>query len=169
MDDRNLQLGDSKDVLELTSADAIIEQLATMIDQCRRRVLIFSHDLEPRIYDCERIDAALASAITRSQRVEVQILVQNIDAVVKADHYLVKLMRRLSSYVEIRKTAPQHRHRDLAFALIDDCGYLQRSPGDGRSYDCCYNDRLTVRDLAEDFKLMWQYSLRASELMRLYF
>jgi hypothetical protein len=168
MVDQGLQLGISKDILVLHQHQQITETLVDMISQSRLNIRILSHDLEPHIYSSSLVCQTLASVISQNRRARVEVLIQDIDVVVKADHGLIKLMRHLSSYVEIRKTAPEHSQCDQAFTLIDDCGYLQRSLDDSRELEICYNSRRKVRNLASEFKGMWEHSLRATELLRLY-
>lgn len=168
MVEHDLKLGISKDLLVLHKREQLIDALADMIGQCRTTVRIFSRNLEPHIYNHEAICEPLATMISQNRRARVEILVQDIDAVVKVDHALVKLMRHLSSFVEIRKTTEEHFQYDHAFALIDDCGYYHRQPQDSREFEICYNNRLEVRNLTNEFKTLWDHSLRASELLRLH-
>lgn len=168
MTEPELQLGISKDVLIMYKRQQLTETLADMISQSRRTVRIFSDNLEPRIYSHEAICQPLASMVSQSRRAKVEILIQDIEAVIKADHAMVKLMRHLSSYVEIRITAQEHSQYDQAFALIDDCGYYHRRPQDSRDFEVCYNGRLKVRDLANEFKAMWEQSRRATKLLQLH-
>ena len=168
MTEYNLQLGINKDVLIMHKRQQLTETLSDMISQSRVTLRIFSHNLEPRIYNHEAICQPLATMISQNRGARVEILIQDIDAVVKADHAMVKLMRHLSSYVEIRITAQEHRQYDQAFALIDDCGYYHRRPQDSREFEVCYNGRRKVRDLENEFKIMWDHSLRATKLLQLH-
>ncbi|MGR9100186.1 MAG: DUF7931 domain-containing protein, partial [Gammaproteobacteria bacterium] len=62
----------------------------------------------------------------------------------------------------------QHSRYDHAFVTVDDSGYYHRHPRDSRLYEVCYNDRLRVKLLLDDFREMWDQGLRATELLRLY-
>ena len=168
MTEQGLQLGISKDVLVLHKHEQLTETLADMVSQSRSALRIFSYDLEPHVYNHLAICTPLAEMINRNRFSNVQVLVQNIDAVGKVDHCLVELMRKLSSFVEIRVTAQEHSRYDHAFAVIDDCGYYHRHPQDSREFEVCYNDRGKAKNLLDEFNTMWEHGVRASELLQLY-
>ena len=167
-DQKQHQLGTSKDLLILENYPDLTAAIADMISQARMKVCIFSYELEPKIFHRESICNAISQLIAANSRAKVQILVQDIEPVKKVDHCLVNLMRHLSSFVEIRKTAVEHSNFDHAFVTIDDCGYYHQHPRTSRQYEVCYNNRNRVRLLQQDFLKMWEQSLRATELLRLY-
>ena len=162
------QLGKSKEALILDNRQELTDAIADMISQGRLNVCIFSHDLEPKIFNRETICQSIRQMIIENKRTKIQILVQDIEPIRKYDHCLLGLMRHLSSFVEIRKTSRQHISYDHAFVTVDDCGYYHRHPQDSRQYEVCYNNRLQVKLLLDDFKEMWEQSLRATELLSLH-
>lgn len=166
---KGLQLGINEDILVLRNDEMQTEILADMFRQSRTIVQIFSRDLEPHIFRYQAIYQPLATMISQNQRAKIEILIQDVDAVVKVDHALVELMRNMSSFVEIKKTSLEYKQYEHNFVLIDDCAYYyHRHPQDSSEFEICYNNRSKVRKFSNQFKIMWDKGIRATELLRLY-
>ncbi len=97
-----------------------------VVKSARRSLSIFSHDLDPSVYDrIEFLDAVKHLILTHKfSRIQI-LLVSPVDAVASG-HRLVELARRFSTFFEIRRMNPELKHRNDAFLIADETGVVYR-------------------------------------------
>lgn len=136
--------------------------------QARRAVELFTHDLEPALYDHAPIIDALTRLALSSPRARVRILAKDLERTVKAGHRLVELARRLSSYVEIRRVHEDYRDDNQSFLLADDYGLLHRRYAARFEGTLSCKAPLEVRRLRALFDEIWDRSEPETDLRRLH-
>lgn len=111
----------------LTTAREVREAVIDVADSASRQLSIFSHDLEPGIYDHEDFVAVVTRLVLASRFARVRVLVADPTRAVKDGHEFVTLGRRLSSFIEFRNVRPEYRNHAEAFCIADDHSIVYRS------------------------------------------
>jgi len=152
-------------VRDLEQLRDLSERLAR---QARRSIDLVSRDLEPRIYDQNGFIDAVRALATRGRGVRIRLLVHSVEAVVAADHRLLELSRRLSSFIEIRKLGEEDGNFNEAFLIADGSGYIHRPQSDRVEGEACLYDRLRARELVRIFTELWDRSASDPNVRRLH-
>ncbi|MVW75863.1 DUF7931 domain-containing protein [Pseudomonas xionganensis] len=130
-----------------------------LLQQARRSLCIYSHDLEPWLYHHSSVQQACSQFLLASPRNQLRILLRDSSRAVKEGHRLLSLARRLSSNLQIRKLNPDYPNEELAFLLADDCGLLVLpEPGQFSGY-ALYQDLVRARQRRSQFDQAWDTSL----------
>lgn len=142
------------------AARALISDVCNAVD-------IFTPDLEPHIYDQRDFLDRLTMPPLGKPRATVRILVKDSQPAIKNGHRLVELVRKLSSYMEIRKVHKDFAEYDEAFMLVDNCGVMRRRISARFAGTVCFNDTQEVTNLRKIFDEVWDRSDPDPELRRL--
>ena len=161
-------LGEDRETLTPSTADENRQVALALARQARQRILIFSRDLDRLIFDNELFYEAASELARRSPHAHVHILVQDAQRAVGNGHRLVDLAQRLSSKVAIHRTAEEFSHRNEAFLLVDESGFLRRPVADRYEASAAFHAPKTVRELAKFFAEAWQHSHAAPQLRLLH-
>ncbi len=161
-------LGESPGRLELRDLAAVRDASAHMAGQAERSLLLFSRALDPRIYDQQPFLDALHRLVMHSHRSQVRILLVDNHRLVKYNHRLLELARRLTSRVELRRPIAQYAEHGDEYLLVDHRGYLYRDHADEYEGSTDFYAPLETRRLGERFREAWQHSQPDPELRRLY-
>ena len=150
------RLGETADgTLQLKTREENAAAALELTRQCRLKLAIFSHELEPVIYDRPEYIEALKRLTLGSSHVEIRILVTEPRLIVQRGHRLPDLALKLSSYIQILRPGAAHRTFDQALLLADEAGYLLRTNKDEFSARLDFNNRRESRRLLEIFDEMW--------------
>lgn len=139
-----------------------------MAAQSRRRIRIFSHDLEPTIYDQPDVLDALSRLARRSRFSRVEILVFDPRPAVRDSHRLIELARRLSSFIELRQVHADYLQDPTSFALFDDSGYVYRPQHAQYQGYGDYHAPHVCLEKHKYFQEVWEKSSPVQEFRRLY-
>ena len=161
-------LAQTAGTLEFSNVQVLRNISAHMLSQARRQLIIFSHDLDARIFDQEPFLSGAKNLALRSRHARIKVLLQNNARVVKEGHRLVELARRLSSAIEVRKPHPDHLQLPENFMLVDDSGFVYRKLASRYLGVASFHDPLENRRLGDFFREMWESSEPDPELRRLY-
>ena len=161
-------LGTSSEPFLLSRFNEYAEHIVTMALQCRRNITILSQDFDQQILNNDAVENAIRSFLTNNSRVaRVRILVQNPEKSIHQGHRLMELSRKLSSLIEIRQPANQHKGITEAAITFDRSGFLYRELGDRPEGSGCYQDPLRTLELERKFDEIWAPSEPLSEFRRL--
>ncbi len=168
IDLNSLRIGEGQQELCLASREDNRAVAAALATQAVRTLDIFTRDLEADIYDQPAFLEAIRALALRSQHVRIRILLQDASRAVADGHRLVELMRRISSYIEIRQ--PYHDYRDYneAFLIVDGNGLLHRRLADRYEGVAGFNLPMRTRELGNFFNEVWQRSEPHPDLRRLH-
>lgn len=164
----SLRLGEDAREIRLSTREDNRRVAAALALQATRTLELFSHDLEPELYDQPDFLEAVRLLALRSPRVRIRILLQDAGRAVRDGHRLVELMRRLSSFIEIRQ--PHHDYQDHpeAFLIVDGTGLLHRRMADRYEGLAGFRMPLRARELGNLFDEIWQRSEPHPDLRRLH-
>lgn len=128
------QLGVSDSRIALNHLAMLQQAAIALLAQAQREILIVSPDLEHARFDNEAFCEAL-SAFARSSRYTItRILIAAPQLAIEDGHRVVKLMRRLSSLIEIRQLHEQDIEHCESVIIADNMGLLRcvnRDPWQG--------------------------------------
>lgn len=133
----------------------------------RRDLSIFSHELEPSLYDTAEFASAVSQVARSGRNARVRLLIREHDWLVKHGHHLVRLAQQLPSFVELRLIAPEYRHALQGFLVADAGGVFYQPQTDTYEAQTSPYSRRWARDLLTDFQRMWDHAQPDTELGRL--
>lgn len=157
--DRDIELSTSRDNADATRA---------LISQARRSVDIYSHELDPRVYNQSACVDALKTFVLNNTSASIRILLRHPDRTLKSGHRLISLARHLSSYIAIRVIHEDYSGPSDAFLLVDQRGMLHLV--DGARYDgiCNFNNPRQALELSHRFTEVWNHSTEIADFRRIY-
>ncbi|MEQ8231563.1 MAG: acyltransferase [Gammaproteobacteria bacterium] len=149
-------LGVSDELVEFAERATLAALSQAMVAQCRRRLDIASRHLDPAVYDDDAFVEAVKQLVLGSRRARVRLFVIDSRPLLSRGHRLIDLAGRLSSFIELRGPAPQHKEFNEALLLADNQGYIHRQFSDRFEGKANFSDRRGVAALAERFDEMWE-------------
>lgn len=152
------RLGEDHEELVLTTLADNIAAADALVTQARRKLRLFTRDLEPRLFDREPFYQALRQLAIAGPNVEIQVLVMDSDRVVKQGHRLINLGRRLSTYIHFRRVAEDYLDNPSSYLVVDDQGYLFRSLATQYNGVADFNNPYRALELSRHFEEIWQHS-----------
>ncbi len=162
------QLGmDNKEILLQGSEDNYRHALA-MLQQAQRSVLVFSRQLDGRLYDRAEFSLALNHLARQHPRTQLRILLQQTDPLIKHGHRIIELSRRMSSVIQIRAVHESFRRHNQAFMVFDERGIISRQYADRYEGVANYNDASEAKQLSAFFNEVWELSQPDPNLRRLH-
>jgi hypothetical protein len=108
-------------VAEVRAAVVEVTGLAT------RTLSIFTHDLEPEIYDHDDFLETLKRFILARTFARVRVLILDPRRVIKNGSRFVSMGRRLNSYIEFRNVKPEFQGHPEAFFIADEHALVYRA------------------------------------------
>jgi hypothetical protein len=151
----------------LTNSDQNREAALQLARGARMHMALFTRDLEPVIYDNQDFATAVQELALRSRYSQIRILVIDPTAAIKDGHRLIELGRRLSSFIEFRRPAPELIHRSDTFMIIDESGLLYRPLAERYEGFADPNNAFEARQHLHEFDAIWEQSEPESEFRRL--
>ncbi len=150
------RIGESDALLVCQGAQESQAAASALLRQCERQVLILTHDFEPGIYDNQECLEALEDLVLQGrQHVQVRFLIQQPALVAQRGHALLRLGRRMSSYIQMRCPAEQFRSLPHSFLLVDGVALLHRPYQDSFKLRANFKDPEAVRELTLEFEMLW--------------
>lgn len=150
------QISETDPELRLLDAqDDFSSHAIELAGKSRRDLMILSHRLDPLVYDTEDFYQAVLRFARQDRRSMVRMLVNDVKPIVEQGHYLLRLARRLSSKVEIRRLAFEPKDKEAAW-LMGDRQYLLYKHDDSvyRGF-VNYNARMECLEFADEFNILW--------------
>ena len=157
-------------VLVADDREQALAAIATLLDDARHQVSIYSRDLDAALLDVPVALDAIKRIALSGRRAQIRIIVHDARKPLADGHRLIALAQRLPSTIEIRTPVDE---RDLqypsAFLVNDRRGYLfrvlgSRVEGEGSTYEPGKHAQLC--DL---FDQVWERSAPSDELRHLAF
>ena len=140
----------------------------SLISQARRRIDLFTHNLEPLILDTPEIAAAITNFVKISPNSRLRILLCDPAIAVKKGHRLIELSRKFSSFISIRNTNKEYQSRALSLLMVDHKATLFRPHANEYHAIVNYQAGYECRQHLEFFNEVWNRSEPASELRQLF-
>jgi len=163
------ELGGIGGELALRGLEAVKEHSCRMAGQSRRRLLVYSHGLDARIYGQPCFIEAARQLVIRHPTTRLEILVADTSELVQGGHRLLLLAQDLTSSIAIRRRNEEYEGDTRSFLLVDDRGYLLRNLWyDFDNVRADYSSRPVVQRLADEFRRIWDRSSVDPALRRLH-
>jgi len=154
----------------LDGATAIEDQagaratLMSLANGTRRRLDIYSRDLEPGLFDAPEVLEALRRLAIRPGAVEIRFLLQDAGAPQRRLAPLLPLAQRLPSTFRFREVHdPVDRNYPSAYAVNDADGYYFRTLGHRFEGEADPDAAGRARQLREEFAQVWERSRPCTE------
>jgi hypothetical protein len=149
------RLGESKESLLCIGAEESQAVALALIQQADRFVDIFTHDLEPAMYDTDECHDALLEVARRGRFSRVRILIQEPVKVARRGHRLLELGRRLSSSIQMLRASERFQAISNSFLIVDKIGLLQRPYRDSYKAIANFSDPVLAKELSGQFENIW--------------
>lgn len=156
------------EIVEFTTLEGTLSATLELISKARRRICIYSPDLEPVVYGRADIVEALKQFAINSSGGSVLIIVQDTLAIRSQPHPLLDLAQRLPSVFLLRTPVEtEDLQHPSAFVVNDRDGYLFRQQNN--YYKGVWSPALPSRNrqLTEEFERVWQRSRPCTEFRAL--
>ena len=105
---------------EVRAAVVEIASLAT------RSMAIFTHDLEPEIYDHDDFLDTIKRFVLARSFARIRVLIVDPSRAMKHGNRFVTIGRRLNSYIEFRNVKEDYRNHPEAFCIADESALVYR-------------------------------------------
>jgi predicted GNAT family N-acyltransferase len=141
--------------------------LLRYLQEPRRKLWIFSPELDPALFDFHPVAAAVLRFVRHSASAQVRILICDNDYLVGRRHRLVDLAKRLDSRIALRRLEPALAPGTNSFVTWDDTGFFVLP--DFRDYVAVadrYN-RVQALRFSERYAHLWEQGTADPELRRL--
>ena len=148
----------------IEGSDAAVAATAAIIRQARRRLHVYSRELDPGLLDAPRVLEAMRELCTRGDGIQVQVLLQDAAAPQRALAPLLALAQRLPSVIAFREVVdPVDRAYPSAYLANDDGGYYFRTLGHRLDGEAGTGAPGRARQLAEHFRPVWERARPCTE------
>jgi len=94
--------------------------------EAERRVSIFTHDLEPGIYDDPDFLEVIKRLVLSKTYARIRVLIADPNRAVKSGNNFVHLGRRLNTYIEFRHVREDLRTHAESFCIADETALVYR-------------------------------------------
>lgn len=105
------------------------EMLRAVIDVATvavRKVSIFTHDLDPGIYDDPDFLEIIKRLVLSQTYARIRVLIADPARAIKNGNAFVNLGRRLNTYIEFRHVREDHRTHAESFCIADETALVYR-------------------------------------------
>ncbi len=163
----SLIVGENKDTYLLESLEEFCCAIDRMAEQAKRRVKIFTQELDHELYDRPELSDLLLTACRENKGCVISILLKDANRAAKHGHRLVDLQQRLPSGVEIRTLPREYEDMTDEYFIVDDTAMVKRfSIGYMRGH-CEFRSIPDAVKYGRQFNDIWERSLPCQELRRL--
>ena len=161
-------LGVSAAPFEVATREALADVCLTMASQARRSLDIVSRHLDAALYDTDAFAAAVKQLSLNHRSARVRLFILDPRPLVGQGHRLIELATRLTSFIEIRTPAPQHKSFNEALLIADNVGYVRRQFSDRFEAEVDFASRRSATALTERFEQLWQRGQLDANFRRLH-
>ena len=154
--------------LAVEDREAAVATTVALVLAARRRLWLYSRELDPGLYDHPRVLEALRRFGTAGVGGEARVLLQDAAAAHRAHAPLIGLAQRLPSVFAFREVEdPVDRTYPSAFLANDAGGYYFRALGHRFDGETERDARARARQLSDGFDQVWERARPCSELRAL--
>jgi hypothetical protein len=134
-----------------------------MVRAARQQVVIFSYDLDRRVYGADAVVDPLRAFLLHHRRGRLHGIVHSPRLAMRGAHRLVELSRTLSSRIEFRELLPERREALQDYIIVDGRSLLIRSAPQELEARYYAHAPALARDQLRHFESFWQESPPARE------
>lgn len=104
----------------ISSRDEMRDAAVAVVREAKRKVSIFTHDLEPGIYDDADFLEVIKRLVLSQAYARIRVLIADPVRAIKNGNNFVHLGRRLNTYIEFRHVREDLRTHSEAFCIADE-------------------------------------------------
>jgi hypothetical protein len=136
-----------------------------VVREASRKVSIFTHDLEPGIYDDPEFLEIVKRLVLSQTYARIRVLISDPTRAVKNGNNFVHLGRRLNTYIEFRHVREDLRTHAEAFCIADETALVYRlqasrwegiadthEPAVARLYSKMFDEIWLASEVATEFR-----------------
>lgn len=138
-----------------------------IFQSARRKIQIYTRNLDPRTLNHREIEQQLLNFIRTSRYVRIEILIIEERNLQGIDHRLVSLAQKYTSFVSIRVIPKDFHENHFTFYLIDGRQLLYRSVGERFECEVHQLPSAKIKQQSKYFDDVWQQSAPATYLRAL--
>jgi len=154
----NFLIGENNESISLTTREENRIATYTLAQQAKKTIYIFSHQLDPAVYnDIPLLDAITQLAIS-SRYSKIQILVKNTQRMITNRHRIIETARRVSSNIQIRKVHDEYQKIAYAFCAVDETGLIYNKVATRYEAKLDFTASKEARTLIKKFNDIWRIS-----------
>ena len=120
------QANDNSKRWVISTREEMREAAVAMAKQAKRRLSIFTHDLEPGIYDDPEFLEVIKRLVLSQTYSRIRVLIADPTRAIKNGNNFVHLGRRLNTYIEFRHVRDDLRTHAEAFCIADETALVYR-------------------------------------------
>ena len=160
------QQGDQDIVL--LSRDDTCKAVVELVEHANRSLLLHTENLDAAVFDQRPFLDAVTRLLLNNREARLLILIQDGRKAIQDNNRLIELSRRMSTQIQFRRPASQHRDNHKTFLLADKTAYLL-CPLPGR-----YEGNVSlanpgkVKELSKYFTEVWDHAEPDLEMRRLH-
>ncbi|MCP4299220.1 MAG: hypothetical protein GY783_01425 [Gammaproteobacteria bacterium] len=110
----------------ISTRDEMRQAAIEVVSAASRKVSIFTHDLEPGIYDNPEFLEIIKKLVLSQTYARIRVLIADPSRAVKNGNDFVHLGRRLNTYIEFRHVREDLRTHAEAFCIADETALVYR-------------------------------------------
>ena len=110
----------------ISTKDEMRQAVIDVTREAERRVSIFTHDLEPGIYDDPDFLEVIKRLVLSKTYARIRVLIADPSRAVKNGNNFVHLGRRLNTYIEFRHVREDLRTHAESFCIADQTALVYR-------------------------------------------
>ncbi len=114
----------------ISTQEEMKQAVLEVVSESSRKVSIFTHDLEPGIYDNPEFLEIVKRMVLSQAYARIRVLIANPSRAVKTGNNFVHLGRRLNTYIEFRHVREDLRTHAEAFCIGDETSLVYRLQAD---------------------------------------
>jgi len=110
----------------ITTQDEMRKAVIDVADEATRKISIFTHDLEPGIYDDPDFLEIVKHLVLSQTYARIRVLIADPTRAIKNGNNFVHLGRRLNTYIEFRHVREDLRTHAESFCIADETALVYR-------------------------------------------
>ena len=159
---------DNNGSYRIDTLSQLVEQTEQLLTTAKKKVQIYTRDLDPRILNSRTIEAILSKFVRSSRFARVEILIVDEKNLQGVDHRLVSLAQAFSSYISIRLIPKDYHENYFAFYLIDGRKIIYRPLSERFESEYQQVPSSLIKQKTKYFDELWQKASPASALRALH-
>ncbi|MEE9142873.1 MAG: hypothetical protein V3U59_09185 [Gammaproteobacteria bacterium] len=151
----------------LTTRDEVLSMAVEIADLAHRSLAIFSHALDPAVYDQPRfLDTVKRLALVRINA-RVRVVIVDVGRAAQYNQRFLTLGQRLPSIVEFRRVGEKHREHEETFIVADATALIFQPSRESWDAIADTNAPAIAKKHLTAFDEMWEQSVPDPNLQRL--
>ncbi len=138
--------------------------IASLVANARREIKVFAPILDPFYFNTPAMEQSLIGFTLAHPHNRVQLLIEDIPALLLDQARLVGLVRRLSGRIEIRRVDDDAVGQREFFVVADGRGYFHQIDYQGRESSTDFDASGEAALLVRRFEELWERSARIPDL-----